>query len=49
MTLESGDIIVSGTPGGVGEAQGLFLQDGDVVTVEIEGIGQIVTKIVQVD
>lgn len=49
VTLEPGDIIVSGTPGGVGEAQGLFLQVGDVVSVEIEGIGQIVTKIVLED
>jgi len=34
MTLNPGDIIVTGTPSGVGE-----LQVGDVVEVEIEGIG----------
>ncbi|TQR18429.1 fumarylacetoacetate hydrolase family protein [Psychrobacillus vulpis] len=49
ITLEPGDIIITGTPGGVGEAQGLFLQDGDVVKVEIEGIGTIETKIIKED
>jgi 2-keto-4-pentenoate hydratase/2-oxohepta-3-ene-1,7-dioic acid hydratase in catechol pathway len=34
MTLEAGDVILTGTPSGVGP-----LLDGDVVTVEIEGIG----------
>jgi 2-keto-4-pentenoate hydratase/2-oxohepta-3-ene-1,7-dioic acid hydratase in catechol pathway len=34
FTMEAGDIIVTGTPSGVGP-----LQDGDVVEVEIEGIG----------
>lgn len=34
MTLEPGDIVVTGTPSGVGP-----LHDGDVVEVEIEGIG----------
>ncbi len=34
FTLEPGDIIITGTPSGVGP-----LQDGDLVEVEIEGIG----------
>ncbi|MGH7515803.1 MAG: fumarylacetoacetate hydrolase family protein [Gemmatimonadales bacterium] len=34
MTLESGDLIATGTPAGVGR-----LQDGDVVEVEIPGVG----------
>ena len=34
MTLEEGDVIITGTPAGVGE-----LSDGDTVEVEIEGIG----------
>ncbi len=34
MTLEPGDVIATGTPPGVGP-----LQKGDVVEVEIEGIG----------
>jgi acylpyruvate hydrolase len=41
MTLEPGDIIATGTPGGVGAAQNppLFLHDGDIVEVEIERLG----------
>ena len=43
MTLEPGDIIATGTPSGVGfkRTPPLFLQEGDVVEVEIEGIGQL--------
>ncbi len=43
MTLEPGDIIATGTPSGVGfkRTPPLFLQDGDVVEVEIEGIGRL--------
>lgn len=44
-TLEPGDIVCTGTPGGVGETQNKFLQDGDVVKVEISGIGAILTTI----
>lgn len=47
MTLEPGDVVCTGTPGGVGEAQGLFLKDGDVVRVEIGSIGAIETRIVE--
>ncbi len=42
MTLRPCDIIATGTPAGVGFAmkpQAKFLQDGDVVTIEIEDIG----------
>ncbi len=41
MTLEPGDVILTGTPGGVGFARDpqVFLQDGDVVRIEIEKIG----------
>jgi acylpyruvate hydrolase len=40
-TLEPGDLILTGTPAGVGAARTppLWLEDGDVVEVEIEGIG----------
>jgi len=43
MTLEPGDIIATGTPSGVGFKRNppLFLREGDVVEVEIEGIGQL--------
>jgi 2-keto-4-pentenoate hydratase/2-oxohepta-3-ene-1,7-dioic acid hydratase in catechol pathway len=41
MTLEAGDIIATGTPDGVGFARTPpeFLKDGDVMEVEIGGIG----------
>ncbi len=41
ISLESGDLIMTGTPDGVGFARTPpeFLQNGDVVEVEIEGIG----------
>ena len=41
MTLEAGDLIFTGTPGGIGAAMKpmLFLKDGDRVRIEIEGLG----------
>lgn len=41
MTLEPGDIILMGTPSGVGHARKppLWMKDGDVVEVEIEQVG----------
>lgn len=39
LTLEVGDLIFTGTPDGVGAAQLRFLQPGDVVVTEIEGLG----------
>jgi acylpyruvate hydrolase len=41
VELEPGDVIATGTPGGVGVADGRFLADGDVVEVSIDGIGTI--------
>lgn len=43
MTLEPGDLIFTGTPGGVGAAMNprQFLKAGDRVRVEIEGLGAI--------
>jgi 2-keto-4-pentenoate hydratase/2-oxohepta-3-ene-1,7-dioic acid hydratase in catechol pathway len=41
MTLEPGDVILTGTPSGVGP-----LQPGDVVEVEIEGIGTLRNPVV---
>lgn len=47
MTLEPGDIILTGTPGGVGVAREpqVFLKDGDVVKVEIDRIGALENKV----
>lgn len=41
FTLEPGDVVATGTPGGVGAFRDppVFLADGDVVEVEIDGIG----------
>jgi acylpyruvate hydrolase len=41
MTLEPGDVISTGTPGGVGFTRKppIYLQPGDIVEIEIEGIG----------
>lgn len=49
ITLNPGDIIMTGTPDGVGFAMKppQFLNDGDVVTLEIEGIGTMENKVVK--
>lgn len=41
MTLHPGDVIMTGTPAGVGHARGEYLKAGDVVRVEIDRIGSI--------
>jgi acylpyruvate hydrolase len=48
MTLEPGDIIATGTPSGVGFKRNppLFLHEGDIAEVEIEGIGHIRNPVV---
>ncbi len=50
MTLEAGDIIATGTPSGVGFARNPpeFLQPGDVMETEVEGIGTLRNEIVGV-
>jgi 2-keto-4-pentenoate hydratase/2-oxohepta-3-ene-1,7-dioic acid hydratase in catechol pathway len=45
MTLEPGDLIATGTCANVGIALGKFLQPGDVVRVEIEGLGHIENRV----
>jgi 2-keto-4-pentenoate hydratase/2-oxohepta-3-ene-1,7-dioic acid hydratase in catechol pathway len=47
MTLEPGDLIATGTCANVGIALGKFLQPGDVVKVEIEGLGHIENAVEQ--
>ncbi|MBN1174835.1 MAG: fumarylacetoacetate hydrolase family protein [Micromonosporaceae bacterium] len=41
MTLLPGDVVLTGTPGGIGP-----LADGETVTVTIEGIGSLVNRVV---
>ena len=47
MTLWPGDVIATGTPSGVGNGRSpqVFLKSGDVVAIEIEGIGTLFTPI----
>ena len=44
ITLYPGDLILTGTPAGVGTGRGEFLKAGDVVKIWIEGIGSISNK-----
>ena len=48
ITLEPGDVVLMGTPSGVGHARKppLWMKDGDVVEVEIEGVGLLRNPIV---
>jgi 2,4-diketo-3-deoxy-L-fuconate hydrolase len=39
ITLMPGDVLMTGTPSGVGFGRGVYLKPGDVVRVEIEGLG----------
>jgi 2-keto-4-pentenoate hydratase/2-oxohepta-3-ene-1,7-dioic acid hydratase in catechol pathway len=43
MTLEPGDVILTGTPAGVGAARTppRWLRDGDIVEVAIERVGRL--------
>jgi acylpyruvate hydrolase len=45
MTLLPGDIIATGTPAGVGAAQGRFLREGETVEVEVDGLGTLVNGV----
>ena len=49
FTLEPGDLIYTGTPPGVGMARKppVFMKDGDVAEVEIEGLGVLRNPVVQ--
>jgi 2-keto-4-pentenoate hydratase/2-oxohepta-3-ene-1,7-dioic acid hydratase in catechol pathway len=48
MTLEPGDVIATGTPAGVGFARNpqVFMKSGDIVEIEIEGIGVLTNPVV---
>lgn len=41
VTLNVGDVIFTGTPGGVGVMEGKFLKEGDILTTRIEGLGSL--------
>ncbi|WP_116952591.1 fumarylacetoacetate hydrolase family protein [Jiangella endophytica] len=46
MTLEPTDIIMTGTPAGVGAASGTYLAAGDEMTVRIAGLGTLTNRVV---
>lgn len=48
LTLHPGDVIFTGTPGGIGAVTGTFLGDGDVITTTIEGLGTLTNRCVRV-
>jgi acylpyruvate hydrolase len=49
LTLEPGDVILTGTPGGVGMARTpqRWLEDGDVVEITIDGIGTLRNRVIR--
>ena len=51
MTLEVGDVIATGTPGGVGFVRNpqVFMKPGDVVEIEIQGIGRLRNRVTEFD
>ena len=49
LTLNTGDIIFTGTPAGVGATQGKLLKDGDTIITSIKGIGSIKNKCVRIE
>ncbi|EUB99987.1 Ureidoglycolate lyase [Rhizobium sp. CF080] len=46
MTLEPGDIIVTGTPSNVGIATETFMKPGDIVRIEIDALGAIENRFI---
>jgi 2-keto-4-pentenoate hydratase/2-oxohepta-3-ene-1,7-dioic acid hydratase in catechol pathway len=51
VTLEPGDVIVTGTPSGVGvfRTPQVFLEPGDLVRVEVDGIGSLTNPVTDAD
>jgi 2-keto-4-pentenoate hydratase/2-oxohepta-3-ene-1,7-dioic acid hydratase in catechol pathway len=45
VTLEPGDVIMTGTPAGVGLSTGTWLKAGDVLAAEITGLGALTVQI----
>ncbi len=45
MTLDPGDVLLTGTPAGVGVPKGTFLTVGDLVEASIDGIGRLSVRI----
>lgn len=45
--LEPGDVVLTGTPAGTGQDRSRFLADGDEVSVEVEGVLPLVTRVLR--
>ena len=49
MTLQPGDVILTGTPSGIGNARDpqAFLEDGDLVVTRVSGLGELRNRVVR--
>ena len=49
ITLDPGDVIATGTPGGVGSKREppVFMKSGDTVEVIVEGVGHLINDVVE--
>ena len=47
MTLRAGDVVLTGTPSGIGNARDpqVFLTDGDLVVTRVEGLGELRNRV----
>ena len=48
VTLNTGDVIFTGTPAGVGVIDGKYLRDGEILTTSIAGLGTLRNRCVRV-
>ena len=46
FTLEPGDLVLTGTPSGVGGVEGKFLKEGDIIKISISELGHIKNKVI---
>ncbi|MGW2250035.1 fumarylacetoacetate hydrolase family protein [Kitasatospora sp. NPDC001660] len=49
MTLRAGDVLLTGTPSGIGGARDpqVFLSDGDVIVTRVDGLGELRNRVVR--
>ena len=49
VELEAGDVIVTGTPGGVGVARNppVFMDEGDLIEIEVKPIGTLSNSVMR--
>ena len=50
MTLRAGDVLLTGTPSGIGNARDpqVFLEEGDVIHTRVDGLGELRNRVVRV-